>query len=602
MWGVPVCRHCGKQWPEGYSVCPEDGMQLSAVGTAGALALSNAAGAASEEELEIGSMAGEYQVEKKLGQGGMGAVYGARHPVIGKRAAIKVITREMSASPEAVDRFVREAQAVNQVGHPNIVDVFGFGRLPDGRSFFVMEWLQGESLRERMVRPLPLAEALDILAQVATALEAAHDAGVLHRDLKPDNVFLSVQRGGPAKVKLLDFGLAKLQGGSDGRMDRTRTGVVMGTPLYISPEQAKGAKVDFAADIYSLGAIAYEMCSGQVPFVADSAVEIMAKHISAPVVPLVQIAPHTPTEVDALVVSMLDKEPSQRPNIAQVRQQLAAIAAQVGSGSTTASPYAPAPVGAGPSTAPPHAPSPVATSTVPQSPAAASSTVVRGKSKRGIVIGVIAALAVAGGAAAVVLVGNKSAERDQTVAQTAGEPVKTEPANTEPAKTEPAKTEPANTEPANTEPAKTEPAKTEPAKPEPAKTEPAKPEPAKTEPAKTEPAKTEPAKTEPAKPPVTKPDPAKHGSPSATLARITIRLEGVTRGRILVDGRIVAAGVTEAIVELPPGDHRVRGESAMHQPAVEVVHVTAHDNETVRLTLKPRHSTTNVHDPFEDVH
>jgi serine/threonine-protein kinase len=280
--------------------------------------------AQSEEDLPIGSLAGEYRIEKKIGEGGMGAVYGARHPLIGKRAAIKIIRRELSSSREAVDRFVLEAQSVNQIGHPNIVDVFGFGQLPDGRSFFVMEWLQGESMRERLQRPLQFPDALEMLEAIAKALQAAHEAGVVHRDLKPDNVFLASVKGEKPTVKLLDFGLAKLTGTDSQRSDRTRTGVVMGTPLYLSPEQAKGAKIDASTDVYSLGAMAYEMLAGVVPFKADSAVEIMAMHISQRAIPLIQVAPWVPLEINNLVHAMLEKDPHQRPTTAQVRERLAA--------------------------------------------------------------------------------------------------------------------------------------------------------------------------------------------------------------------------------------------------------------------------------------
>src|SRR5687768_3541605 len=234
------CPNCGRQWPDGYQRCPDDGTSLFPHAPSASGSAAPQLSYDPNEDLPVGSLAGEYRIEKKIGEGGMGSVYGARHPLIGKRAAIKVIRRELSSSREAVDRFVLEAQSVNQIGHPNIVDVFGFGQLPDGRSFFVMEWLQGESLRERLQRPLPFPDAIEILENIAKALQAAHDAGVVHRDLKPDNVFLSSMRGEKPIVKLLDFGLAKLTGSDSQRSDRTRTGVVMGTPLYLSPEQAKG--------------------------------------------------------------------------------------------------------------------------------------------------------------------------------------------------------------------------------------------------------------------------------------------------------------------------------------------------------------------------
>jgi serine/threonine-protein kinase len=316
-----------------YRVCPDDGTPLAGEATPapadkttsdGALALQTEP----DEELAPGTLAGDYRIEQKIGEGGMGTVYGARHGLIGKRAAIKVIRSELSANPNAIDRFVLEAQAVNKIGHPNIVDVFGFGQLDDGRRFFVMEWLQGESLRARMTRPLPSSEALEIFEDVAKALEAAHEAGVVHRDMKPDNVFLVANQGGKPTVKLLDFGLAKLSGPSESRLDRTRTGMVMGTPLYISPEQAKGTRIDIAVDIYSLGAIAYEMFCGRVPFIADSAVEIMSLHITQPLQPPREVAKQVPVELDQLIVAMMAKAPADRPTAAQVRTALVAIRLQ----------------------------------------------------------------------------------------------------------------------------------------------------------------------------------------------------------------------------------------------------------------------------------
>ena len=327
------CATCGKGWPAKYRVCPDDGTALvseaastvaDTTASDGALALQSR----SDEELAPGTLAGDYRIEQKIGEGGMGTVYGARHGLIGKRAAIKVIRSELSANPNAIDRFVLEAQAVNKIGHPNIVDVFGFGQLDDGRRFFVMEWLQGESLRARMTRPLPSSEALEIFEDIAKALEAAHEAGVVHRDMKPDNVFLVANHGGKPVVKLLDFGLAKLSGPTESRLDRTRTGIVMGTPLYISPEQAKGTRIDAAVDIYSLGAIAYEMFCGRVPFLADSAVEIMSLHITQPLQPPREVAKQVPAELDQLIVAMMAKASADRPTAAQVRTALVAIRLQ----------------------------------------------------------------------------------------------------------------------------------------------------------------------------------------------------------------------------------------------------------------------------------
>src|SRR5512139_835820 len=178
-------------------------------------------GGASDPGLAPGTMVGEYKVERLVGEGGMGQVYGAVHPVIGKRAAIKVLLPEICRSRQMVERFVMEARSVNQIGHPNIVDVFAFGALPDGRQYMVMEWLKGEALSDRLARGiLPLAETCDVLLAISAALDAAHEKGIIHRDLKPHNVFLVDVKGAKQIVKLLDFGLVKLMGPEDdGRVE-----------------------------------------------------------------------------------------------------------------------------------------------------------------------------------------------------------------------------------------------------------------------------------------------------------------------------------------------------------------------------------------------
>ncbi|HTL31966.1 MAG TPA: serine/threonine-protein kinase, partial [Kofleriaceae bacterium] len=200
--------------------------------------------------LAPGTMVGEYRIEQIVGEGGMGQVYGAVHPVIGKRAAIKVLLPEICRSAQMVERFVMEARAVNQIGHPNIVDVFAFGSLPDGRQYMVMEWLRGQSLSDRLRRGMmTIPEACDVLSAIAAALDAAHEKGIVHRDLKPHNVFLVEVRGQKPLTKLLDFGLVKLTDtGEDHRVERTRAGALLGTPAYMSPEQALGKGVDTRSD------------------------------------------------------------------------------------------------------------------------------------------------------------------------------------------------------------------------------------------------------------------------------------------------------------------------------------------------------------------
>ena len=271
-------------------------------------------------DLKPGDMVGEYRVDQQIGEGGMGRVYCATHPVIAKRAAIKILHPELSVNREAVERFVQEARSVNQIGHPNIVDIFSFGTLPDGRCYFVMEWLRGESLRDRLRRVrVPLAEALAFIETIAVALEAAHEKGIVHRDLKPDNVFLCEVKGTLPNVKLLDFGIAKLVGG-DARSERTRTGNLLGTPAYMSPEQARGQAVDHRTDIYALGCVAYEMFTGWLPFPADNAADMIAKHLFEHPPSALFRNPLVPSELDALVQHMLAKDPNARPTLAQVRE------------------------------------------------------------------------------------------------------------------------------------------------------------------------------------------------------------------------------------------------------------------------------------------
>jgi serine/threonine-protein kinase len=228
----------------------------------------------SDATLAVGTVVGEMEITAKVAQGGMGAIYAAVHPVIHKKAAIKVLNRDLCYDPDAVDRFVQEARSVCQIGHPNIVDVFAFGVLPDGRSYMVMDWLDGESLGERLVRgPVPVSETVAILDQVADALEAVHEQDVIHRDLKPDNIFLCPVRGGRTAVKLLDFGVAKLVR-YDGAIGPTQPGMIMGTPGYMSPEQARAKDVDTRTDIYALGCVAYETVTGRLPFELDTAAEM----------------------------------------------------------------------------------------------------------------------------------------------------------------------------------------------------------------------------------------------------------------------------------------------------------------------------------------
>ena len=276
-----------------------------------------------QQPLAPGSDVGGYIVEGVLGKGGMGVVYAATHPVIGKRAAIKVLRAELSRDLTAVERFVIEARAVNQIGHPNIVDIFAFGMLPDGRSYYVMDLLTGESLRARLKRgPLHISEAASVIDETASALIAAHAKGIIHRDLKPDNVFVVAVPGRWPEVKLLDWGLAKLAPELGGK-PRTLAGEVMGTPVYMSPEQARAAgEVDHRTDIYSLGVMSYEILAGVVPFKGQSSIDTLLAHQDDPVPPLQARVPTVPEELAQLIEAMLAKEADQRPTLAAVRAVL----------------------------------------------------------------------------------------------------------------------------------------------------------------------------------------------------------------------------------------------------------------------------------------
>lgn len=280
----------------------------------------------SHDRLTAGTMVGEYQIEKPIGEGGMGVVYGAVHPLIGKRSAIKVLHPKLSADRESVARFIQEAQAVNKIGHANIVDIFAFGTLRDGRAYFVMEWLQGHTLKERIERgTLPISDAATIMFALVRALEAAHAAGVIHRDLKPENVFL-VADDDSFRVKLLDFGIAKLSSAQQST-SRTATGLTVGTPLYMSPEQARGFDLDARTDLYSLGVVAYEMLCGRTPFGGEeSAVEVLHAHLAKPPRPPRELRPDVPAAFEAMILALLAKRPDDRPTLLDVRRQLSAFA------------------------------------------------------------------------------------------------------------------------------------------------------------------------------------------------------------------------------------------------------------------------------------
>ncbi|HVV49038.1 MAG TPA: serine/threonine-protein kinase, partial [Polyangia bacterium] len=233
--------------------------------------------------IDVGQTVGNYRIAGILGEGGMGKVFLAEHPVIGSKVALKAIHPQFARNADVVARFVNEARAVNQIGHDHIVDITDFGHTDAGDFYFIMEYLHGDMLSDQIGRvPFPPARAIDIAAQIADALEASHRQGVIHRDLKPDNILLIVRDGTPDFVKVFDFGLAKLTHRSAGApVPNTEVGIVMGTPFYMSPEQCDARReVDHRADIYALGVILFQMLTGRVPFTGEGFGEVMAQHLT----------------------------------------------------------------------------------------------------------------------------------------------------------------------------------------------------------------------------------------------------------------------------------------------------------------------------------
>ncbi len=277
----------------------------------------------------IGETVGSYRIIKQLGEGGMGAVYLGEHLAIGRRAAIKVLLSTVSANPEMVQRFFNEARVKARVDHPGLVDVFDFGQLPSGAAYLVMEFLAGESLSAKIERDkrLSLPEILTIARQTAAAVGAAHGQGVIHRDLKPDNLFLTRddELAFGIRVKVLDFGIAKL--GDDPHANvHTRTNAIFGTPAYMAPEQCKGAAlVDPRSDIYALGCILFEMATGRPPFVGEF-VELLSAHLrDAPPRPS-QLVPDLAPALERLILRALEKEPAARQqSMAELIAELDAI-------------------------------------------------------------------------------------------------------------------------------------------------------------------------------------------------------------------------------------------------------------------------------------
>jgi serine/threonine-protein kinase len=266
--------------------------------------------------LELGDIIDEkYRIVRLLGEGGMGAVYEGENTRIHRRVAIKVLHSTIASSDDAVQRFEREAQAAGRIGSEHIVEVLDLGDLPSGDRYMVMEFLEGESLSDRITSAGRLSpqKTAAIVIDTLTGLKAAHEAGIIHRDLKPDNIFLLKEKGGkPDFVKIVDFGISKFSA-MGGEFSMTRTGAVMGTPFYLSPEQAKGERnLDHRADLYAVGVILYEAAAGKVPFDGETFNELLFKIVLEPIPPLSTVVPDIDPHFAAIVEKSMARDVDQR--------------------------------------------------------------------------------------------------------------------------------------------------------------------------------------------------------------------------------------------------------------------------------------------------
>ena len=278
----------------------------------------------------------KYRLDERLGGGGMGNVYRATHMTIERAVAVKVLSQRFVGDETAQKRFRREARASGRMQHPNAVMVNDFGATEDGWLYIVMELLEGQTLRDLLAREAPLdpARSVSIMLQASAAVGAAHEAGLIHRDLKPGNIFIEQRPNLPAVVKVLDFGVAKfvVEEHDDDYNTLTQVGAIIGTPRYMSPEQCSGvAPLTPASDVYSLGVIFYEMLTGAVPFSADTFLAVALKQVSEPPRPPREIVASTPEELERVVLHALAKDPRARPSDAnEFRRELHAIAADLG--------------------------------------------------------------------------------------------------------------------------------------------------------------------------------------------------------------------------------------------------------------------------------
>ncbi len=295
-----ICPTCGTEYPLSERFCPRDGTALRS--------------ASASADLMGTVVAERYHIIKKLGEGGMGTVYLAEHVKMGRKSALKVMNPGMNTDPDAIARFNREAANASRLSHPNICAIYDFGETPDGLIYLAMEFIEGQSLTALIETSgyLPPARAAAIIHQSADALQVAHDAGIVHRDLKPDNIMIAKNRDGSDQAKVVDFGIAKAH--SSDAQKVTKTGLVVGTPEYMSPEQLSGDKLDGRSDIYSLGLVAFNCLTGALPFAGESAQESMIARLIEQPKTLAAIKPDVAwsAELQAVMDKALTRDANER--------------------------------------------------------------------------------------------------------------------------------------------------------------------------------------------------------------------------------------------------------------------------------------------------
>jgi len=320
---MKTCPVCKTRFEDTHVFCPHDGARLEAVprplATTAEPVVPDLSMSAIDPEnpdnLVGKTIFGDYHIRKKLGEGGMGAVFLAENKSIDQRLAIKVLHGDAAQNAEMVERFNREARAISRLTNQNIIRVFVFGRTPEGLLYLAMEFVEGKPLRDLIEKEGQLSElrAINIMRQTLHALNEAHELGIVHRDLKPDNIMITKFRGVDEFVKVLDFGIAKVKDPGGNQAKLTQAGIVYGTPEYLSPEQAQAKELDGRSDLYSMGIILYELITGTVPFQSKTAVTILAAHVYDPPAPPSQKTrrPVHP-KMERVILKALHKDPTKR--------------------------------------------------------------------------------------------------------------------------------------------------------------------------------------------------------------------------------------------------------------------------------------------------